>query len=227
MNAILKRYLKKTPLYPAWREWKHKNDIQNWERGRPSPAPHAVKQRVLREHARRYGLQTLVETGTYHGDMVEAMRLFFTRVFSIELSEELHKRAQERFRDFPHIEILHGDSGFEIKTVLRKLTGPALFWLDGHYSGGMTAKAARDTPICDELQHILESPETGHIILVDDARLFGKDKDYPEIGELEGIVHSLQPNLDISVDCDIIRISPRVPGPSASSHNPFNAHHQL
>ena len=60
--------------------------IAKWEReGRQIPPPHIVKQRVLREYAKKYGLRILVETGTSTGDMVEAMKTDFDRIYSIEL----------------------------------------------------------------------------------------------------------------------------------------------
>jgi hypothetical protein len=34
------------------------------------PAPHPVKQRNINRYASKYGLRTLIETGTFYGDMV-------------------------------------------------------------------------------------------------------------------------------------------------------------
>ena len=50
----------------------------------PVPPPHVVKQRVLREYAERYELKVFVETGTYRGDMVQAMKPLFDKIYSIE-----------------------------------------------------------------------------------------------------------------------------------------------
>jgi len=66
--------------------------LAEWERqGRPVPPPHVAKQRVLREYAERYHLKIFVETGTYRGDMVEAMKHLFHKIYSIELSDTLFR----------------------------------------------------------------------------------------------------------------------------------------
>ena len=56
-------------------------DFLWWKlRGSPARTPHLVKQRTVAEYAERYGLRVLVETGTYHGDMVAAMRKRFDEI---------------------------------------------------------------------------------------------------------------------------------------------------
>jgi protein-L-isoaspartate O-methyltransferase len=102
----------------------------------PVPPPHYVKQMLVTTFALLNKLDTLVETGTYLGDMIEAQRDYFEQIYSIELSPELAERAKERFRQYPHIEIIQGDSGQRLAEVVSRLNGPALFWLDGQYSAG-------------------------------------------------------------------------------------------
>ena len=41
---------------------------------KPPRSPHLLKQKTVLEYARRYNLKTLIETGTYYGEMVAAMR---------------------------------------------------------------------------------------------------------------------------------------------------------
>lgn len=128
-------------------------------------------------------LDTLVETGTFLGDMVEAQRDFFNKIYSIELSEELAAKAQRRFRQYAHIEIIQGDSSERLQEVISRLNGPALFWLDGHYSGGVTALGSKECPALEEVQAIKASPYA-HTVIIDDARSFQQDS-YPAIDELE------------------------------------------
>lgn len=118
------------------------------------PAPHPVKQKTLARYAKKHGLRTLVETGTFYGDMVAAMRNDFREIFSIELREPLAIKAQRRFCRYPHISILHGDSASVLGKLVPTLGNPTLFWLDGHYSGGITAKGDAVTPSFRELSHI-------------------------------------------------------------------------
>jgi len=176
--------------------------------GRPIPAPSVAKHMVIREYAERHGLGTLVETGTYLGSTLKAVRDNFHRIYSIELDDTLHARARARFAAFPHIALLHGDSGEVLPGLLSRIGEPSLFWLDGHFSGGQTAKGRLATPIVAEMQAILAHPTDGHIILVDDARALGTLPDYPSLDELRALVAAHNPRLTFEVRDDIIRIHP-------------------
>ena len=175
----------------------------------PVPPPHIIKQRVLRRYAEEYSLKILVETGTYYGEMVEAMKNYFYRIYSIELSEQLFDDVKKRFKSAKHIELIHGDSGKELKNVIKKINKPALFWLDGHYSAGVTARGEKDTPIYEELHCILNAKNLGHVIIIDDARCFGTDPAYPSLEELKEFIRSKNPNVKIAVQDDSIRVTPK------------------
>ncbi|ABW67904.1 class I SAM-dependent methyltransferase [Desulfosudis oleivorans] len=191
------------------RQQRQKNELEEWEKkGRPAPPPHIIKQRMLAEYAGRFGLKILVETGTFYGDMVDAMKNTFERVYSIELSPALYQRAAERFRKFSHIKLIQGDSGTELGNLMATIDKPALFWLDGHYSAGETAKGEKETPVFEELGHIFNTTEQGHVILIDDARCFGTYPAYPTMEELTGFIRSKRPEAGIEVRDDSIRITP-------------------
>lgn len=176
-----------------------------WEKqGRPSPPPHIIKEELIKNFAQTFNTQILIETGTYLGDMVQAMRKSFTRIISFELDQTLAAQAQDRFANDNHIEIIQGDSGKLLGELLKRINEPCLFWLDGHYSGGITAKGTLETPIKNELTAILSHPVDGHVILIDDARCFTGENDYPTLDELKTFV--AQHNLNFSVEHDVIRI---------------------
>jgi hypothetical protein len=178
-----------------------------WEKqGRPSPPPHIVKEDLIRDYAKTFNTQILIETGTYLGDMVHAMRKSFSRIISFELDQTLAAQARDRFANDHHIQIIQGDSGKLLGDYLANLNEPCLFWLDGHYSGGITAKGALDTPIKNELAAILSHPVDGHVILIDDARCFTGDNDYPTLDELRAFVAEHKPEHKFSVEHDVIRI---------------------
>lgn len=172
-----------------------------------APPPHIIKEQIIREYAKRFSTPVLIETGTYFGDTVYAMRKRFRRIISIELDEALYRRAKTRFKNFAHVAILHGDSAELLPTILREEKARCLFWLDGHYSGGLTAKGQYETPVLEELKHI-KSAGDDHIILIDDARLFQGKNDYPTIESLESFVRSQWPRNIFAVSDDIIRIHP-------------------
>jgi len=177
--------------------------------GRPVPAPSTVKHGIVRDYADRYGLGTLVETGTYMGGTIDALRDHFRRIYSIELDDALYARAQARFARLSHVTILHGDSAQVLPSVVGELNDRALFWLDGHYSGPGTAKGQRETPIVEEVRTILAHPVAGHVILVDDARVFGTWPDYPTLAEFRHLVATHAPALQFTIEDDIIRIHPQ------------------
>ena len=195
-----------------------RDPLAEWERhGRPVPPPHAVKAAVLRRYAERYHLMVFVETGTYRGDMVEAMKALFPKVYSIELGDRLFTEARRRFRRDPHVELIHGDSSRALGSIVARIDRPTLFWLDGHYSAGDTAKGEKDTPIYEELDQIFRAPDLGHVIIIDDARCFGADPAYPTIEALRAYVSSWRPDAGIAIEDDSIRITPPPPEPSRPS----------
>jgi hypothetical protein len=220
---MLKQFIKKTRFYIQLQnrlgiqsqkkkiKEGQRRKLGEWEaKGRPVPPPHIVKQSVIKEYAKIYHLNTFVETGTYYGDMVEAMRFSFDRIISIELSPVLFEKAKERFKTANHIQIRQGDSSNELEIILGEIQSPALFWLDAHYSGDMTAKGEKDTPIIEELQLLLRDRSKHHVIVIDDARLFGTDPAYPTLEELSKFIYSKCNNVDINIKDDSIRITPKL-----------------
>jgi len=165
------------------------------------------KELLVMDYAKRFSIETFIETGTYKGEMVHAIAPNVKQVYSIELDEKLYILARERFKDSPNIRLLWGDSGKILPDILIDIKEPCLFWLDAHYSGGITAKGETNTPILKELSTILDSPY-GHVILIDDARCYVGD-DYPTIETIRGIVHKARPGWSFEIKDDIIRIYPQ------------------
>jgi hypothetical protein len=179
--------------------------IEAWHRaGSPPPPPPPFKQRVVRGYSHRFALRVLIETGTYLGDMVEAQRRAFELVWSIELDPSLFEAAVRRFSTADNVTILKGDSGKLVPALIGGIREPCLFWLDAHYSAGITARGDLDTPIERELGAILAHPAE-HVVLIDDARSFGFG-DYPAIDELRRLVSERRPDWTVIVKDDIIRI---------------------
>jgi len=182
--------------------------------GRAGLVPHVHKQAIIRDYARRHRLSVLVETGTYRGDMVAAMRNTFREIHSIELDPDLHRSAADRFAGSPHVFVYQGDSATVMPAVLKGLQEPALFWLDGHFSGGVTAKAGTDTPVRAEIAEIFGAGGHAHVVLIDDARLFTGEGDYPSLGELESLVRGFRPQASVTAEDDVIRV---VDSPAAAA----------
>jgi hypothetical protein len=188
--------------------------IAQWRlQGSPVPPPHYVKQRALRGAAKQYRLKRMIETGTFLGDMLAAMRDDFDNLTSIELSDELYERATKRFAADPKITLLHGDSSERIKEVAASIEEPALFWLDAHYSGSWhedfdeTAGSDRPNPIYAELEAVFASPYK-HVVFIDDARLFNGEEGWPQLADVCSFIEEREPERNLVVAEDCIRVFP-------------------
>ncbi len=198
-------------MYGAYKALGHYPDYWYWIlRGRPSRSPHLLKQKVVREYGEKFALKTLVETGTYYGEMVAAMKSHFDRIYSIEFVPELAERAKRKFARDQHVRIFRGDSRIVMPEVLALLTGPALFWLDAGYYGWVGIRTKNNEQrLSAELEIILSHPYP-HMILLDDARgLTGQDG-IPSVGDVKSYVESNFPQRSVEVKYDIMRITLRV-----------------
>ena len=194
----LKGWLKSGfPIPPALNEWQKK--------GCPIPPPDIVKQITVQEYQQKYGYTTLVETGTYLGDMVAAQKIRFKKIISIELGVDLFEMAQKRFNNDKNVIIVQGDSGKMLPKILNEIYEPVIFWLDGHYSSGITAKGDKECPIYEELDAIFNLKKFNHIILIDDARCFIGSGDFPSVEKLTKYIKSKNENYKVELKNDIIR----------------------
>jgi len=212
MIQLIKIIIKKLYIILSRYNWIkgiiHKIIINNWKKnGRPIPPPHIVKALILKQYAYKFSTEIFIETGTYRGDMILEMKHFFNQIYSIELDKNLYLRAKKKFDNTTNIYILQGDSCMVLPDLLNKIEKKCLFWLDAHYSGGITAKGNLDTPIMLELKSIFSHKIKDHIILIDDARCFNGLHNYPTIKSLRHFVKKELPdNWVFEIKDDIIRI---------------------
>lgn len=204
----IKNAIKDTFLYDVIKVIKQKKDLLDWEKSKFIPPPYVVKQKTVKEYAKKFFIHILIETGTYEGDMIYATKTTFSKIFSVELGKTLYEQAKKRFSRFAHISIIQGDSTKVLPDILANIRQPCLFWLDGHYSGGITAKDKLETPIMQELRHILDCSIAEYVILIDDARLFVGRNSWPTIKELQDLIFKAHSDWVFEVKDDIIRIHP-------------------
>jgi len=169
---------------------------------------HLVKESIVRDYIKRFSIDTFIETGTYEGIMAHAIAPHVKSVLTIELDEKLHEFAKRNLKDKPNVRLFSGDSGEMLLGIMEAFREPCLLWLDAHYSGGITAKGETETPILKELEAILKSPYD-HIILIDDARLYTGEGDWPSLDELKAIILKAHPDWVFDVVDDIIRAHPK------------------
>ena len=206
MSRLMRRvfgesaYLKIKPLghYPDYLWWV--------ARGKPVRSPHLLKQMTVAEYGRRYQLRCLVETGTYYGEMVAAMRTQFDRIYSIELDPNLAAYSRERFKNYSQVEILEGDSSTLVPQVVAQLDSPALFWLDAGYYGVDLAPGDLSRRLTDR-RALRSSPVRDHVVLRDDARMFvGTEKKFTA-GQLVSWIEQEYPNRKVEIVRDIFRVT--------------------
>lgn len=163
--------------------------------------------------ARRYNCKTFVETGTYEGASTEWARKSgkFNLIYTIEAHHEYYRNAKAKFDPYENVTCLHGDSAKVLPMVLALLRSPALFFLDAHYSGDLSysrQKAEHICPILEELRLINANTANLHVILVDDARLFGKESDFPGFAEVEALLEN-DGARRVRVQDDVLVATPR------------------
>lgn len=177
-----------------------------------------IKRADLLEISRKFiDAKIFIETGTFLGDTIDFLKKNFTKLYSIELSEDLAEKAKKRFQNSTNISIIQGNSSVELSNILREINETCIFWLDGHYSSEFwvgkefirTAKGEKNTPIMEELLQIINHKVKSHIILIDDARCFNGDYDYPSIKKIKKLISRHLPSHTFEVEKDIIRIIPR------------------
>lgn len=209
MKKVIRKYFKlfiPQFLLNLLREQSQKKQIKNWETsGCPLPPPNVIKQATITNYQQKYGYNLLIETGTFLGDMVEAQKSVFKKIISIELSIELFEAARQKFKNNKNILIVQGDSGKVLPAVLENVNEPAIFWLDGHFSAEITAKGDKECPIFEELQAIFDSKKLNHVLVIDDARCFNGEGDYPTIEQLTEYVQSRNSNYQVEIKYDMIR----------------------
>lgn len=205
----IRSLLKRLPIYTAFKQLGHYPDYWYWKvRGEPRRIPHLLKQRIVLEYARAYRLTTLVETGTYYGEMIAAVGSHFQRIYSIELDARLAKLAQQRFCGNARVEIIEGDSQKVVPRLLQQINERCLWWLDAGYCGWI-GELGNPNRLGSELSSILSDRRFPHIVLMDDADGVNGEGGSPTLDELIGSIQSNYPDRRVEVVRNIIRITPR------------------
>ena len=160
-------------------DWKKRGFLEN--------SPQLVKENVFL----KYGIKNAawIETGTYLGTTTKYLSNLFPHVYSIEPEPMLYASACKRFEG-KNVTLFNEVSENVFPSLLPKLTGNINFWLDGHYSAGITFKGVKDCPVKDELSAIENNFSNFDklSILIDDVRCFLPSNvdysDYPSIDYL-------------------------------------------
>ena len=172
---------------------------------RQIPLPFLLKRHILLSYIKNNNLDYFIETGTCYGDMLAGIKNHVEKAVSVEIDENLHHAAQNRFINDEHVKIILGDSADILPAIVKEIDKPTLFYLDAHYSGSVTGRGKTDTPLLSELKLLSKMNMKNHVILIDDARHLGKNG-YPTFFEIKELFDLKE--VSIRNKKDIIRIEP-------------------
>jgi hypothetical protein len=138
----------------------------------------------LKEDYRSYPI--FVETGTCGGDTIFAMENLFSKLFSVEITEEHYERAKSNYSG-EKIKFFFGDSAKVITDILTECNENTLFFLDAHNSGPSFCNlniTTLYTPLEEELKKISKNSKHESLVIIDDCRVFGtKGSNWESISE--------------------------------------------
>jgi FkbM family methyltransferase len=118
-----------------------------------------------------YNLQGFIETGTNCGATALWAAQYFPKVITIEAAKEIYEAVVNNYGHLKNLDFVLGNSKEQLAAIVPTLKEPCIFWLDAHWSGGITYGESEECPLLEELQ-IINDSEFDHFILIDDARLF-------------------------------------------------------
>jgi hypothetical protein len=158
------------------------------------------------------GLVRAVETGTYEGATARKLGNLFPSVVTVEQSDVFYARATEALRDAPHITVLQGHSAPRLAEVAEPT--PTLYYLDAHWSGGLTSGEEDECPVLREID-ALRAGHPDDCVIIDDARLFAAAPppphdpgQWPALPELFDALRSIRPGHFVTVLNDQVIAAP-------------------
>lgn len=198
----------------------------------------ALKEEMLKQLQMVFDTTIFVETGTYLGATTLLASEIFDEVYTVELSQELFEQASNTFKNFKHVFPYQGDSSLVFLQFLPQIQGRIFFYLDGHYSGGLTAQGTVNTPVLGELAAIKAAGKSNSVIMIDDldcfqktlfpAKIVGGPCDgYPDLKELVTAILDINPDYEICFLANALFAFPRDPEISLSPVAAACALHRL
>ncbi len=126
-----------------------------------------------------------IETGTYLGSTSKILGQCFLSCYSIERDPSLAKYAKKRLAKFTNIKVLQGSSRELLADIIPANEIPLVFWLDAHFSAGITSGSDDPCPLISELETILNKRQPNNtIVLIDDARGLTGSNGWPSLGQV-------------------------------------------
>jgi hypothetical protein len=190
------------------------DSISSWESAFFLSPSRGIPKDLVTQIQRDFNISHFVETGTYMGATAKWAAGVFPHVITIERSESCYNQLVPEHAAYPNIDFIQGDSREELRVIVPLLKGPAVFWLDGHWSGGETYGISDECPAMKEIDEITRSSHD-HFVFIDDARLFMSPPPRPHARDqwptLDQVFDALRKGRDryLVICADVIASSPR------------------
>ena len=157
------------------------------------------------------GKKFFVETGTYTGQSLNLISGLFEQLYTAEASPELFRASQALFKGLNRTNISGElcDSRVLLQKITPDVANQSVFFLDAHYSQGLTSDEYGSCPVIDEIRIILDKAPNA-LIVVDDIRTMSGKGGYPTLVQ---ILSSLPSTLKTSVTFDQLVIDGNVKVP--------------
>ena len=185
------------------------------------PKTDALSPLLLKRIKTIFNSKIFIETGTYWGTTAVAAAKIYNQVLTVELSSTLYNSCLKRFHHHNNIKAHLGTSVEFLKNITSNNANldNATFWLDAHWSCGITARnGTENTPVVSELDLIANATKLP-IILIDDIRFFQPHeiqamlpdswKGYPTMQELNNKITTSMPLHKFVIYGDIAIIYPK------------------
>lgn len=115
----------------------------------------------------KHNIKTIIETGTYHGETTKELSLMTNKVFTIEINDKYHAKAQTALQGYDNVVCLKGNSPELLNKIIPTIKGSILFYLDAHWYNYC--------PLLDEIKTIAKHHKSDSIIVIHDFKVPGTD----------------------------------------------------
>lgn len=155
--------------------------------------PHSwTKYRHIVKTARETGADVFFEVGTYRGLTTKRCAPHFRSVVTVELDPTLCAESRGYLASTKNVTVIEGDGLKELAKFLAATNERNIIvFLDGHFSGGQTAKGDLVEPALEEIEILHRHREKIAAFIVDDFREFGTQPGWPTKWELMKSVETL------------------------------------
>lgn len=116
----------------------------------------------------KYGIKSVIETGSYLGVTTLWLSEHFEQVFTIEINERYYQATQKRIRGIKNVVSMLGDSEKMLHSVLQMAGEKVIVFLDAHWN---------KNPLLTELD-IIQQSELKPVVVIHDFKVPG----HPEFG---------------------------------------------